>query len=220
MKARQAFVALLTVCVVSTTVWLVFFSPVLGVRSVEIVGNFTVPADQIKKRAAVADLHPLATVDLGAVQSRVLEIRQLASAKVERAWPSTLKIEVVERKPVAVVPYGGRAALIDRKGFVTEVRDVAPPQLPVLRVDRPGPADPATVAAIKVIGELPDSLLARIDEVRATSPEGISFRLTNGRTVVWGGTDRGADKIRVLQALLPRTATVYDVSSPDIVSMK
>ncbi|GAA2659108.1 MULTISPECIES: FtsQ-type POTRA domain-containing protein [Nonomuraea] len=220
MKARQAFVALLTAGVVGSTVWLVFFSPVLGVRSVEIVGNLTVPADQIEKQAGVAPLHPLATVDLGEVEGRVLAIRRLASARVERAWPSTLKIEVVERQPVAVVPVGDKAALIDRKGVVTEVRPSAPPELPVLRVDRPGPGDPATVAAIKVIGGLPEALLMKIDEVRATSPEGISFRLTNGRTVIWGGADRGEDKARVLEALLPRTARVYDVSSPDVVSMK
>src|ERR1700754_1331042 len=104
MKARTAFLVLLTAGVVGTAAWLVFFSPVLGVRSIEIVGNLTVPSERIEQQAGVADLHPLATVNLADVQNRVLGIRHLATAKVDRIWPATLKIEVVEREPIAAIP--------------------------------------------------------------------------------------------------------------------
>ncbi|MEU0570800.1 FtsQ-type POTRA domain-containing protein [Nonomuraea sp. NPDC005983] len=220
MRTRTAFLVLLTAGVVGTAAWLVFFSPVLGVRSVEIVGNLTVPAERIKQQAGVEELHPLATVDLADVQSRVLLIRQLASAKVDRVWPGTLKIEVVEREAVAAVLAGGKAALIDGQGVVIEIKDVAPARLPVLKVDRPGAGDPATMAALKVIGNLPATLTGRVRAVQATSPEGVSLRLTDGRTIVWGGTDRGTDKARILASLLTRKADVYDVSSPDVVTLK
>lgn len=220
MKARRAFLVLLTAGVVGTAAWLVFFSPVLGVRSVEVVGNLTVDTASIQLQAAVPDLKPLATVNLTDVEARVLGLRKIATAKAVRAWPGTLRIEVVEREPVAVVPVSGKSALMDKDGVVTELKDIAPPRLPVLRLDRPGPGDPATLAALKVIGELPEDLARRVDEVRATSAEGISLKLNDGRTVVWGGTDRGADKARILAGLLKRKATVYDVSSPDVVTMK
>jgi cell division protein FtsQ len=220
MKARNAFLVLLTAGVVGSAAWLVFFSPVLGVRSIDIVGNLTVPAERIEKEAGVPDLHPLATVDLAGVETRVLRIRQLASAKVDRVWPGTLRIEVVEREPVAAVPAGGKAALIDKEGVVIEIRDVAPPGLPILRVDRPAAGDPATVAALKVIQSLPDDLAAKVRVVRASTPEGVSLELSDGRSVVWGGADRGEDKARILTSLLRRKATVYDVSSPDVVTLK
>ncbi|MFI6319183.1 cell division protein FtsQ/DivIB [Nonomuraea sp. NPDC050556] len=220
MKARKAFIVLLTAGVVGTAAWLVFFSPVLGVRSVEVVGNLTVETGSIQSQAGVPSLQPLATVDLADVETRILALRKIATAKVVRAWPSTLRIEVVEREAVAVVPVDGKAALVDRTGVVTEIKDVAPPRLPVLRLDRPGPGDPATIAAIKVVGELPPDLARRVEEVRATSAEGISLKLTDGRTVVWGGADRGADKARILADLLRRKAQVYDVSSPDVVTLK
>ena len=121
MKARTAFLVLLTAGVVGTAAWLVFFSPVLGVRSIEIVGNLTVPSERIKQQAGVADLHPLATVNLADVETRVLGIRQLATAKVDRVWPGTLKIEVVEREPVAAVPAGDKMAIVDGQGVVIEV---------------------------------------------------------------------------------------------------
>jgi cell division protein FtsQ len=221
MKARTAFLVLLTAGVVGTAAWLVFFSPVLGVRSIEIVGNLTVPSERIKQQAGVADLHPLATVDLAGVEHRVLGIRRLASAKVDRIWPGTLRIEVVEREPVAAVQSGDKVAIVDRQGVVIELKSVVPPLLPLLRVDRPVEGDPAMMAALKVIQAIPDEVAPKVREVRAGTAEGVTLELSDGRSVVWGGPDRPEEKARILASLLAsQKATVYDVSSPDVVTLK
>ncbi|MFF4191654.1 cell division protein FtsQ/DivIB [Nonomuraea sp. NPDC001831] len=220
MKARNAFLVLLTAGVVGSAAWLVFFSPVLGVRSIEIVGNLTVTSERIKQQAAVPDLHPLATVDLADVQARVLGIRQLATAKVDRVWPGTLKIEVVEREPVAVIPAGGRFAVVDKQGVVIEVKDTSPFMLPLLKVDRPAAGDPATMAALQVVQALPPVVAGKVRQVRAASAEGVTLELSDGRTVLWGGADRPQEKGRILVSLLSRKATLYDVSSPDVVTLK
>ncbi|WP_188192774.1 cell division protein FtsQ/DivIB [Nonomuraea sp. SYSU D8015] len=221
MKARTAFLVLLTAGVVGTAAWLVFFSPVLGVRSIEIVGNLTVPSERIKQQAGVADLHPLATVNLADVQTRVLGIRQLASAKVDRVWPGTLKIEVVEREPVAAVPAGDKVAIVDKQGVVIELKSALPPMLPLLKVDRPASGDPAMMAALQVIQALPDEVAPKVREVRAGTAEGVTLLLSDGRSVVWGGPDRPEEKGRILASLLKREkANVYDVSSPDVVTLK
>ncbi|MGI5270804.1 cell division protein FtsQ/DivIB [Nonomuraea sp. CA-218870] len=220
MTARKIFLVLLTAGVVGTAAWLVFSSPVLGVRNVEIVGNVTLTPDAIRKVAAVPELHPLATVDLAQVEGRVRGIRQVASAKVDRVWPATLRIEVVEREPVAQIQAGGKVAVIDGTGAVIEVRDVAPPMLPVLQVARPAAGDPATMAALGVVRDLPSSLAGRVRRVSATTGEDVTLGLSDGRTVIWGGLDRPEAKARILQSLLKREAEVYDVSSPDVVTLK
>ncbi|MCG5212426.1 FtsQ-type POTRA domain-containing protein [Streptosporangium soli] len=217
---RMVLVAVLTAGVVGTATWVVFFSPVLGVREIEVVGNLTVPSAQVERAAGVPDRHPLATVDLAAVKGRVLGIRQIETADVGRGWPGTLRIEIVEREPIAAVVVAGRAALMDRHGVVTEVRPVAPPRLPLLRVARPGERDPATLAALAVIAALPEDLARRVAEVHAASAESVSLRLGDGRTVVWGGVDRGQEKATILATLLDRTADTYDVSSPEVVTVK
>ncbi|GAA2909289.1 hypothetical protein GCM10010517_75730 [Streptosporangium fragile] len=217
---RSAFLALLTVGVVGTAAWLVFFSPVLGVREIQVVGNASLSAERIRQAVGVAQGMPLATVDVAEVEGRVGGIPQVESVAVSRGWPGTLRVEVVEREPVAVVPLAGKSGLMDRNGVVIEARAVAPPTLPVLRVDRPGPADAATRAALTVIGALPESLARQVAEVLAPSAETVSLRLKDGRAVVWGGGDRPADKARILVTLLKRPADTYDVSSPDVVTVK
>ncbi|MEV8631434.1 FtsQ-type POTRA domain-containing protein [Streptosporangium sp. NPDC051023] len=217
---RPAFLALLTAGVVGTAAWLVFFSSVLGVRDIQVVGNLAITAQQIRQATGVADGTPLATVDVTEVEDRLRKIRQIESAVVSRGWPGTLVVKIVEREPMAVIPVGGKFAVVDRHGVVTGIEDAVPPMLPLLRVDHPQAGDPAAGAALAVIGALPQSLVPRIAEVLAPSPETVSLRLKDGRTVVWGGADRPADKASILTTLLKRPADSYDVSSPDVVTVK
>jgi cell division protein FtsQ len=103
---------------------------------------------------------------------------------------------------------------------VLETVDVAPPRLPVLRVQRLGQADPATRTALKVLATLPEDVLRRVREVRAPSGQWVSLRLSDGRMVIWGDAERPVEKARVLKTLLRTPAASYDVSSPDVVTVK
>jgi cell division protein FtsQ len=121
---------------------------------------------------------------------------------------------------VAQVSAGGKAALLDKLGVVIEVVDVAPPLVPVLQVARPGAGDPATTAALRVIGSLPGEIGGRVRQVSATTAEDVTLTLSDGRTIIWGGVDRPEDKARILTSMLRRKAEVYDVSSPDVITLK
>jgi len=44
--------------------------------------------------------------------------------------------------------------------------------------------------------------------------------LTDGRAVIWGTTDRTDEKAEKLAALLTRPGHTYDVSSPDLPTVK
>ena len=81
---RSAFLALLTVGVVGTAAWLVFFSPVLGVRDDRRWwATSASPPSRSSRRRGVADGKPLATVDLDEVEGRIGRIRQVESVAVE-----------------------------------------------------------------------------------------------------------------------------------------
>ena len=217
---RAPLAALLAAGVTGAATWLVFFSPVLGVSKVEISGNDGIPDEVIRRAAGVSVGEPLAKVDVDAVRARVAALPPIESAGVERGWPGTLRIRVRERTPIAVAGVGGRTALVDRFGVVVGFRDSAPPGLPRLYVSRLAPDDPAARAALAVIHGLPDRLARRVKEVRAGSPTAVTLNLADGRTVTWGGADHGDLKARVLLTLLQRPGQTYDVSSPDVATVR
>jgi cell division protein FtsQ len=57
----------------------------------------------------------------------------------------------------------------------------------------------------------------QVRTVTAGSSESITLTLRDGRTVLWGGTDRNADKAKLLPAILGQPGRYFDVSDPDTV---
>ncbi|WP_280346348.1 hypothetical protein [Nocardia neocaledoniensis] len=67
---------------------------------------------------------------------------------------------------------------------------------------------------------LPPALSVQVGEVVARSNSDVSLNLRDGRKVVWGGTGDGERKAAVVLPLLTREGTVFDVSSPNLVTVK
>ncbi|MGW4098096.1 cell division protein FtsQ/DivIB [Mycobacterium sp. NPDC004974] len=196
-----------------------YFTPVMSARNVEVSGTAAVPQEQVLAAAAVAPGTPLLQVNTDAVAERVATIRRVATARVQREYPSTLRITVVERVPVVVKDYPDGPHLFDRDGvdFATEP---PPPTLPYLDADNPGPTDPATKAALEVMLALPPDVVAQVGRIAAPSVASIALTLADGRVVVWGTNDRTDEKALKLAALLTQPGHTYDVSSPDLPTVK
>ncbi|MBD0860092.1 FtsQ-type POTRA domain-containing protein [Gordonia sp. zg691] len=221
---RRSRLVLGTVMVVAAGVGLVliaYLTPLMSVRSTDVRDNGAVAADEIRRVAGVASGTPLLQVDTRAVAQRVAGIPSIESARVQRSYPSSLTITVVERVPVVIVNSGDKVHVLDRSGVAFLDYDRAqgvPPEvleLPVLDTPNPGPADPTTKETITAVAGLPESLARQVIRVTATSPVDIEFTLSGKRTVVWGDSDHGAEKARTLTHLLTRKATMYNVSSPE-----
>ena len=63
-------------------------------------------------------------------------------------------------------------------------------------------------------------VIAQVSRAAAPSVASITPTLNDGRIVVWGTTDRTDEKADKLAALLTRPGHVYDVSSPDLPTVK
>src|SRR5690349_5529310 len=198
---------------------LLYFTPIMAARNIVVVGLGAVTQDEVTAAAAVAPGTPLLQVDTDAVAERVAAIRRVASARVQRQYPSTLRVTVIERLPVVVKDYPDGPHLFDKDGvdFAT-----APPPagVPYLDADNPGPSDAPTKAALQVMTALRPEVAGQVGRIAAPSVAAITLTLTDGRTVVWGTTDRTEEKALKLGALLTQPGQTYDVSSPDLPTVK
>lgn len=213
-------VGALALAVAAALGWVVFGTSVLGVREVRVTGSIIVSADDVRAVAAVAEGTPLARVDVDAVRSRVRTLPSIADAVVRRAWPTTLAIEVSERVGVAVVSFGGGFRILDREGVAFTAATSRPPGLVLLRLAQPGPGDPATRAALRVIAALTPALRAPLRAIVADSPARIRLELAGGRQVIWGGPENSDLKAKVATSLLSRPGLTIDVSAPEVVTVR
>lgn len=198
---------------------LLYFTPIMSARSIVVTGVGAVTQEEVVAAAAVAPGTPLLQVNTDAVAERVAGIRRVASARVQRQYPSTLRITIVERVPVVVRDYPDGVHLFDKDG-VDFATGPPPPGIPYLETDNPGPNDPATEAALQVMTSLRPDVASQVGRVSAPSMASITLTLIDGRTVVWGTTDRTEEKALKLAALLTQPGQVYDVSSPDLPTVK
>jgi cell division protein FtsQ len=198
---------------------LLYFTPVMSARNVVITGLGAVTQDEVIAAAAVKDGTPLLQINTDDVAERVATIRRVASARVQREYPSSLRITVVERIPIVVKDYPDGPHLFDRDG-VDFATAPPPPGLPYIEVDNPGPSDPATKAALQVMTALRPEVAGQVSRIAAPSVASIILTLADGREVVWGTTDRTEEKAQKLAALLTQPGQTYDVSSPDLPTVK
>jgi cell division protein FtsQ len=210
--------ALISVIVVGLGL-LLYFTPIMSARNIVVVGVGAVTQDEVTNAAAVAPGTPLLQVNTDTVAERVAAIRRVASVRVQREYPSTLRITVVERVPVVVKDYPDGPHLFDRDGVDFAV-GVPPQGVPYLDTKNPGPGDPPTKAALEVMTSLRPEVAAQVARVDAPSVAGITLQLTDGRQVIWGTTDRTEEKALTLGALLTQPGKIYDVSSPDLPTVK
>ncbi len=195
------------------SVWLVYFSSYLALKSADVSGTRHLTKQEVLAAAALPVGDPLARVDVDAIARRVRAMAYVKSVAVTREWPDQLRIDLTERTAVAVVDLGGATRGLDEAGVVFSTYRKAPPGLPVVEVT--GEPDQDTLhEAAEVIAALPSSLSARVDHLEVATVDQISLALVGGKTVVWGSADQSALKAEVIGPLLRQPGSVYDVSAP------
>ena len=196
-----------------------YFTPLLGVRSVQVLGTKDLTQKQVLDAAAVTSGAPMLTINLAAIRDRVAGLNRVASVNVSRSWPATVRIDVAERIAIGVIKEPDGAHLIDHtaKDFATVPSE--PAGLPELELPRSAPTDPTAVAVVQVLQAVPDKVRAEILSVSAKSPNSVTLALSAGRQVRWGGIADSQRKAGVLTALMSQPGKVYDVSSPQLATI-
>lgn len=205
--------AIVVVLVAAAATWIVAFSPVFGVKTVQVRGAQHLSAVQVRSAAAIAGGSPLVRLDTDAIRTRVEELPDVASATVTTSFPSTVTITVTERVPIGVVRAGNEYRLVDRTGQQYRAVAKRPANLPLFALPAGATAQASGSAVATVAAALSAKLRAKISSIQALNPDEITLVLADGRLVQWGSAGQSAAKARVLPALLHQT---HDDSSAEI----
>ena len=197
-------------------------SSLVAVREVVVVGSTSSQETRVREAltAAARDMTTL-HVRVDALRGAVAPYASVADLDVDAAPPHKLTIEVVERKPAALVAVGVERIPVTSGGLL--LRGVRPdPALPQVRMDQlPSGGqltDAAAGAAVGVLAGAPPELHGRVDGARMGAP-GLVVGLRDGPDLVFGTADRSRAKwaaaLRVLAASSAKGATYLDLRIPE-----
>ncbi|WP_125615634.1 FtsQ-type POTRA domain-containing protein [Specibacter cremeus] len=219
-----AAVAAVVVVIMATTV----FSPLLGVRTIEVSGNKLATGKLLQTVLGPLRGKPLPQVRSADVERLLAAVPQVKSVDVQARPPSTLVVHIVEREPVALLKKGDHFILVDPDGVeLGSTKDQAKVALPLIDGGTANIGKDTFAAMTAVLASLPQSVLGQLASASAKSPDAVLLLLNDGKTVIWGNASEMALKAKVLTALVnapaptptpgapdPAPVQVYDVSAP------
>ncbi|MBS1551541.1 MAG: FtsQ-type POTRA domain-containing protein [Bacteroidetes bacterium] len=83
------------------------------IDKVTVTGNYTVTREEILNAARIKDTISEEDIDIDKIQDRIMKHPELKKVFVSKVLPSELKIEVIERRPLAIINGDNEMKLID-----------------------------------------------------------------------------------------------------------
>ena len=196
-----------------TLIYVMFWSPLLSVREVRILGARHTSSNEVAAAAGLDGSDNLLRVSTASIAERAERLPWVRSAEVDRMLPGTVRVRVVERRPTLVLVVDGHRWTVAADGMVLSEGEAAK-GLPVLAGVEVGGVEPGdslrteeSVDALKAYRSLPPALERRVAGVFAPTRERITFSLAEGTVVRFGAAEHLAAKTEVLRKLLARIAS-------------
>ena len=200
--------------------YLLGWSPLLSVRSVEITGAPTKEsALAISRSLDIADGEKLARVDPRALSNRLRSFDWIESSQVSRNWINgRVSISITTRTPIALYSEPGKPQVaLDASGEIFTTPGSLPNGLPSVSATSVG----SGLAAIKVFTEMPTEFSSGIDRLSAARATNLLiYGVFGGHNlrIIWGDGEDTDLKVQVIEALLKRDENknlrMIDVSAP------
>ena len=216
-RRRNWFIALGAVGALVVFVSAGVFTPLMAVRSVQVVGAVGVNVAEVEQALARFDGVPLALVHDADVHRALEPFPLIQRYAVELIPPHTLKVRIEERVPVLSIEQDGVFALYDAAGVLLGSADAPPAGVPVASGGITDLTSEAFASASRVLRDMPAELRAQVVSVVASSGQDVTLVLTSGVEVFWGDAEETKRKAVVLTSMVAalgdRAVTHIDVSS-------
>lgn len=196
----------------------------LEVRRVEVRGVKNLNELKVYERALAEKDRAMPLVDIEALRAELLELSWVQDARVSRQLPDSLVIDIVERKPAAVLRKADRLVLIDATGHELEVVSAARAK-GKLMVSGPG-AGKQVVALQDLIAAAP-ALKPQLREAEWVGNRRWNFTFKTGQVLALPeGRDKAARALMTfarldgVNRLLGGKVAAFDMRAPDRIYLR
>ena len=123
-RKRKRILNFILLLFISALIYLFLFkTDVFTIKKIEITGNKKLNKDTILKASICTKGENIFKINKNYCQNSINSLAYIKSVEIKRRLPSTLKIEVVEREEMAVIPYIGALVYIDDEGRILNIKE-------------------------------------------------------------------------------------------------
>lgn len=192
-------------------------SPVFCVKSVEVLGNSRLTAEEIYAAADIPEGINSFRLSLRGTKKRVESLPYIMTAKVSRRLPDKIRIHVTERTEKAMAKTAAGYAVIDNTGSVLRLVDKEE-GLPILsgfQTEQAVEGSPIQLSEGKPIEEYlaimnvleKEALLEPIKEISILSNIDVRLYLKSGMEIYLGATEDMEYKLKLVRNILTSEGT-------------
>ncbi|MGA8295887.1 MAG: FtsQ-type POTRA domain-containing protein [Acidimicrobiales bacterium] len=182
-------------------------SPLFAARNITIVGAPRAQDRAILDASGLFAHPPLVDLNPGAEARAIDRLPSIESARVAVSFPSSVRVTVSERIPVAYVPGPSGGAVVDVSGRVLAEVTHKPAGVVVVDVTRPLPSpgkwfERSDRGLFSVAADVPTNLVGRITNISRTSRDGIVVNMVREPLVIIGPSTQTREKFVALATVL------------------
>ena len=211
-KKQSPWPLLIAIAALGVALWLLLVNAVFVVRGVQVEGAGEIPAGDVLRLSGIRLGGSMGRVDAEQVRLAVESDGRLAFVGLEKRYPNQILLRVRPRSHDAVMLQGGKVLVLDSAGYVAQVVDQLPENLPYVSGLRASyyllgrqldTADGRCGAMEAIL----DALKARgaaqyASEISVEDIEDLRIISRTGVTVLLGNAENMSDKIAWMAAAL------------------
>ncbi len=200
-----------------TIILCAMFSPLFNIKTIQVQGNEKVTENEIISLSQIQIEQNTFQISKNRIKKQIKQNAYIGKVKISRKLPSTLIIQVEERKPVYLLEYAGAYVYVDKYGYLLEIGQ-AKLELPILQGEITGVSefsvgnrlcteDLETLSSVDQIMEVAkinelSNLITRID---ISQPKNIKLIFeTEEKTAYLGDNSNLNTKILTIKSILEK----------------
>ncbi|QGG47857.1 cell division protein FtsQ/DivIB [Heliorestis convoluta] len=236
-RRRTNVLAFFFLSLLFLSIYYFIHSPYFGVTKITVDGINLLEEEEVIRLSGVRNGENLWRLDESRIQEQLFFHPHIKDVKVMRKWPSEVRLQIEERKPLAVIAQGASFVLLDSEGiYLKSIDSLRSFRIPVItgievtEASGPGQAfrDESISFALNVLMQFPPTLLLRIGELHVGVESRLVLYTTEGIEIRFGVAEHTQEKGEVLQEILNELALsgetnkvrYINVSSPKAPAIK
>ncbi len=227
MNIKKKYTVIILILIFCMLVFAALVSPVFEIDEIQVIGNSQLSNEEIFSIAGIDKVGGnIFAFNSGTAKKRLSKSNYIKSVRIVKNFPSTIIINIEERKVRGYIPYLGKYLFIDVDGRVIDISDQMPISHPIilgLKFSGFTLGEPLTVtndyslSDVVQISKLIDAydLADMVIKVDVSKPEDIHLYV-NQIDVTFGSIDDAYTKIATLNEIVkqldPQEAGTLDIS--------